>query len=297
MKKLLTLLLAVIAGSSLSGCTKINLSQMWQEYNTPVADNRHPVLDVMCLWEEAEGHDLEGMPTRGFAGQILFFTVARNAPARVDGDVRIILFDELGVNGDASLPLHQFDFPGAAWNQFQTTTNFGAAYQLFIPYTRKGADRANCQIRVRYTPKEGKTVYSRPCNVTLSGPKRGAELSGTMEQSSGSAATFKMPSGVVPISHEVVVNEPQTQLGQSLTPPAPKPRVNRLDQVANEMLSKTAPPTLSAIDAKPVEIEKPRRKLHPLAPNPLAEPEAAPASTDPESPAAETPKSKHLLLD
>jgi hypothetical protein len=114
---------------------------------------------------------LDGLPTRGFAGQLLFFKPGSDRPVPVDGDVRIYVFDNQGTIEEQSRPLHQFDFPSAAWQTFVHDTNLGPAYQVFVPYTRKGRHYAECVVRVRFTAKDQLPVYSKLASVTLSGRK------------------------------------------------------------------------------------------------------------------------------
>jgi hypothetical protein len=129
------------------------------------------VREIVCLWEAAEGVGLDGLPARGFAGQIMFFKPGRDVPVRVDGDVRIYVFDDQGTIEEQSRPLHQFDFPSAAWQTFVHDTNLGPAYQVFIPYTRKGRNYTECAVRVRFTAQDRLPVYSKMASVALPGRK------------------------------------------------------------------------------------------------------------------------------
>lgn len=133
------------------------------------ADSRHPLMEVLCVWEPAEGRGIDNAPTRGFGGQILCFASGYKEPVKVHGDVRIYVFDDKGVNGDPSLPIHQFDFSADVWNTFLRPSSLGPSYQIFIPYTRKGMDATSCTLRVRLTPEDGLPVYSRMATVALAG--------------------------------------------------------------------------------------------------------------------------------
>src|SRR5690606_19225612 len=48
--------------------------------------------------------------------------------------------------------------------------SLGSAYQVFVPYVRKGPWQAHCALRVRFTPKEGRPIFSDLVHVTLPGP-------------------------------------------------------------------------------------------------------------------------------
>jgi hypothetical protein len=135
----------------------------------PAATDRNPIVEVICLWEAAEGVDLDGLPCRGFAGKILFFTNGHKEPVKVNGDIRIYVFDDQGTPDEQTRPIHQFDFPEPVFQQYMTESGLGAAYQLFIPYTRKGSHRATCALRVRVTPPSGRPVFSKMASIILPG--------------------------------------------------------------------------------------------------------------------------------
>lgn len=128
---------------------------------------------MICAWEPAEGVGLNGLPCRGFAGQILFFGNDTSSPIKVSGDVRIYVFDDFGSDEERSEPIHYFDFEEMAFQGLMTETNLGIAYQLFVPYTRKTVHEANCSLRVMVTPKDGgMPVYSKMATLYLQGTTR-----------------------------------------------------------------------------------------------------------------------------
>ena len=132
-------------------------------------------MEVVSLWEPGEGRGLDNLPTRGFAGQLLFFTYKDPTPALVDGQVTVYVFDDRGTEADQSKPLWQRTFAPQEWNTFALQTNLGTAYQIFIPYTRKGIDEAHCSLRIKLEPTDGGSpVYSKMANVVLSGSNHDA---------------------------------------------------------------------------------------------------------------------------
>ena len=302
MTRTVTGILSLIVLSS--GCTALNVSRMFKP--EIVADERHPVIDIMCLWEAAEGTGLDGMPCRGFRGQILFFTAGQKSPAKVDGDIRIYVFDATGPDGDPSKPIHQFDFPGLAWNTFLTETNFGNAYQLFIPYTKRGSDHSDCQLRVRFTPTVGNTVHSRACAVALPGTKPGSasvqrhtnpapQRSGIQQASyeevvAGSPATPQRPRLLPGLTAENVetirVGDEARQRSQDL-------KVRKLRQLAADLASDEAAPAATQ-PAAPSSVTG-RNRLNPLAPETPAAPE--PAASEPGAASPKAVGSHHPLLD
>jgi len=157
-----------------SGCALTQIP-LFNPHSIPVADAKNPAVEIVTLWQPAEGRDMDNLPSRGFAGQIMFFSHKRKEPVKVEGDVRIYLFDDLGSEDSQTKPIHQFDFDAGSWNTYLRETNLGATYQLFIPYTRKGSHQAHCSLRVRFTPQEGQPVYSDMASITLLGTKKQAD--------------------------------------------------------------------------------------------------------------------------
>jgi hypothetical protein len=133
----------------------------------------NPVVQLIPVWTEAEGPGVDNqMVTRGFGGQIYFITEQRGLPSEVKGSVRIYLFDDQGTEAEQTKPIYQFDFDADAWQLHAMKTKLGPAYSVFIPYTRKGRNLANCALRIRYTPPTGAAIFSQMATLTLGGTKR-----------------------------------------------------------------------------------------------------------------------------
>ena len=151
----------------LSGC-----SSPWFSKKQPdviVADEKNPVVRAICLWQPAEGPGLDGLPGRGFAGQIIFLTQQSPTPVKVSGDLRIYLFDDQGSAEEQAKPIHQFEFLGGACNRYLHNTNWGSSYQLFIPYVRSSDSEARCSIRVTLKCGDQPAVFSDMVDVLLPG--------------------------------------------------------------------------------------------------------------------------------
>jgi len=160
----------------LAGCASLDLNL--PDFGGEL-DQTARVGEIVCLWEHAEGVGLDGLPTRGFAGQILFFVKGQPEPVRINGDVRIYVFDDQGTEEEQSRPLHEFNFPADAWNTYLSRTNLGPAYQLFIPYTRKGGNYSNCSLRIRMSAEGRSPIYSKLASITLPGRKTAAANAST----------------------------------------------------------------------------------------------------------------------
>jgi hypothetical protein len=123
----------------------------------------------MCLWQEGEGQGIDGRPTRGFAGQIFFFTGGTHSSVAVNGDVRIFLFDDDKNAKSSAKPLHQFDFVDESWKTHMYSSQFGPVYRIFVPYTRKGMSEVNAALRVRLQQETRTPLFSDLTAVKLAG--------------------------------------------------------------------------------------------------------------------------------
>ena len=135
------------------------------------------VARIVCLWEPAQGSNVEGKSARGFAGQILFFGPASDAAARVFGEVRIHQYDRYDPDGEDQEPLHTFTFTPEAWEVHRSESSLGHGYNVFIPYMQKHRDPVNCGVKVEFVLANGGIVSSDTTEIMLAGKKRMGSVS------------------------------------------------------------------------------------------------------------------------
>ena len=171
------LVLILLCSTSTTGCTSLALTD-WnlmsaKKYATP----KKPAIEIVALWEPAEGKGVDGMPTRGFSGQIMFFQHNNTSPVFAKGDVMIHLYDDQGKIEEQSKPLHQYKFDAGAWQVHAVDATLGPSYHVFIPYVRKGRNKAECALRVQLSQKNAPEIYSKMISVKLDGttPKESTE--------------------------------------------------------------------------------------------------------------------------
>jgi hypothetical protein len=280
-------LVALLLAVSASGCQHL---MFWDNLaRLPSASEKHPVVEVICLWEQAEGTGLDGLPCRGFAGQLLFFAQGRTPPVRVHGNIHIYVFDDQGTLEEQEHPIHQFDFDSKAFQSFLTDTNIGAAYQMFIPYTRKGSHRATCSLRVRFTPAEGNPVYSKMASVILSGKSERAPDRPIGHQKPTASHNVQLAAHqaevpeVFPDSAPAIPVSPKLSAAITSNPEEDRQRLKaKLIEVTQPSLSRQPEPSTAAnSQTHPLE----RNKFHPLEEGSLSEAQVQPA------------RSRHPLLE
>ena len=221
----LLLMLACLVG----GCDTLQLdaakSLPGLDWNKP----DRPVIEIVALWEPAEGIGLDQAPTRGFAGQMMFFVAGDAEPVKVDGDVRIYVFDNQGTEEQRATPIHQFDFPAEVWNTYLRETNLGKTYQVFMPYTRKGGNAAECTLKVRFTPKQGLPLYSKMSSVFLAGRSpANAKAAAAKAQSAAATAAVTAPG----------TSEVDQEFELAMESAASKVQIDRLRMAAGKVIER-----------------------------------------------------------
>ncbi|HET6328692.1 MAG TPA: hypothetical protein VFG04_28670 [Planctomycetaceae bacterium] len=176
-------LLAALLMLSAPGCASLTLLNLKSE-KVPTADAEHPAIEILAIWQAAEGPGPQGIPVRGFAGQIYFFSQDRAQPVAVDGTARIYVFDDHGTVEEQVRPLRQFDFDRASWTAHLQTSKLGPTYGVFIPYPRNDYHQAVCSLRVRFTAPKCRPLYSLSSTIALPGPPLNPETATPTVQTS-----------------------------------------------------------------------------------------------------------------
>jgi hypothetical protein len=183
------------------GCASLTLLNFKSE-KLQTADAAHPAIEVLAIWQAAEGPGASGIPTRGFAGQIFFFTQDHASPVVVDGKARIYIFDDHGTAQQQARPLHQFDFDRDSWSAHLQNSKLGPTYGVFIPYPRNDYHQAVCSLRIRFTSNTGAPLYSASSTIVLPGPPLKTEavqkspldnLAKKLQQQSQTSRTWPTP--------------------------------------------------------------------------------------------------------
>lgn len=164
-----TLALLLLVAPTLTGCSTLALKAWDWKASKRFATTKKPVVEIVALWEAAEGKGVDGMPTRGFAGQLLFFQHNNSSPVYAKGEVMVYLYDDQGTAGEQNKPIHQYKFDSGAWQVHAVESTLGPAYQVFIPYVRTGREKAECALRVKLTQEGSPDIYSRMISVKLDG--------------------------------------------------------------------------------------------------------------------------------
>jgi len=239
---------------AMPGCASItNFAAM---RSIPVASATNPVIDLACIWQQGEGRDARGMPSRGFCGQLMFMTAGSKKPAVVQGSVTVYVFDNVGTIEEQTKPFETFEFTAEQWAGFQRRTNLGMTYQLFIPYTRPGGRESECQVHVKFTPVGGSPLFSHPESISMRGSSGAAAMADAIDRKlTSNSLLFQNPTLMKPAASDPAYAElvrkmqadaktqPGTTPNSAPTAPARKQAVKqseieRLQAVLNDSTSR-----------------------------------------------------------
>ena len=162
-------LLAFGQGCVSTGPLKLGKLGLFGGEKIPVASDKNPVVQVLTMWQPGEGPGIDGKTTRGFVGQIYLFTARSPIAAKARGLVEIYVFDDHGDEEQQTKPLHQFRYEPDSWEMLGQPGKLGQVHTLFVAYTRPGKHKAQCSLRVTFTPDKGLPVHSEMSYVTLPG--------------------------------------------------------------------------------------------------------------------------------
>lgn len=169
MKNSLVILLGFITcGCSSTGLLK-NSSYLLTAPVSAIAGKKKakPVAKILCLWEAAEGQGLDEKPSRGFAGQVMFFGYGEASPIAAHGTVRIYEYVDFDANDEDPKPVHEFVFDDGGWNAHRVTGTLGQSYNVFLPVVQKKKEHVVCALRVEFESEDGRIISSPFTEVTL----------------------------------------------------------------------------------------------------------------------------------
>jgi len=151
---------------STAGCSSTSLLKVPAAMLDSVRPQKS-VGKILCLWEPAEGQGIDEKPSRGFAGQILFFAPGEASPIKTKGIVRIFEYADFDSDQEDPKPIHQFNFDSGAWAAHHTESTLGHSYNVFLPLVQKRKGHVVCALRVEYESESGQIVSSPYTSVTL----------------------------------------------------------------------------------------------------------------------------------
>lgn len=151
------------------GCASLELPGRG---HSATADASRTAMRCLCLWQPVETVDPAGQPVRGFGGQVYFFTADSEVPVAVTGDVRVYVFDDVGTPEQQTRPKDVQNYDPLVWKSFETESQVGINYAMFVPYHQASKYETICSLRLRLVRPDGTQLFSDMATVKLTGELR-----------------------------------------------------------------------------------------------------------------------------
>jgi len=184
-----------------TGCSSLGNFRLGAE-RIPQANPKNPIVQVLAMWQPGEGPGIDNKTTRGFVGTLYFFTAKSPIAAKTNGTICVYLFDDQGDESEQVKPLHQFIWKTDDLAKLGQPGKLGESYTIFVPYTRGGFHKAQCSLRVEFTPDSGMQVNSEMAYVALPGRKSRDSAKHGQGHSSPAAENDRSDEEVLPALRE-----------------------------------------------------------------------------------------------
>lgn len=152
------------------GCTTTMLQSSKSVLTAPISFVRQGsdkrISKVLGLWEPSEGQGLDGTTSRGFAGQVMFFSFGKPSPVKVTGTVKVYLYEDYDPEQKDRQPKHVFTFVEDGWDAHRSEGTLGQSYNVFLPAGETSASRTY-GLRVEHTDRNGRVTRSPFTKVSL----------------------------------------------------------------------------------------------------------------------------------
>lgn len=192
---LLPLLLAAICG-----CTAMDLSK-GLESGLPWPGNKKPQIParMVAMWTDTVMQQSGQQGIRGFGGRLMFYKNGKAEPVKVDGTLTVFAFRDNGSDPTSSMPEKKYVFLPEQLEKHYSESELGHSYSVWLPWDEVGGTRQKLSLVVRFEPKLGPSILSKPSLQRLPGAEprplpRVAQAVGSQFR--------KTPSGIRRVSHE-----------------------------------------------------------------------------------------------
>ena len=186
--------------AAVCGCTAMDFSKglesglPWSENNKPQVPAR-----LVAMWTDTVMQHSGQPGVRGFGGRLMFYKKGEDKPVKVDGTLSVFAFRDNGHDSTTTVPEKKYVFLPEQLQKHYSESELGHSYSVWLPWDKVGGRRRNVNLMVRFEPKLGPSILSKPSLQKLPGvepqPSPGAA------QAAGSQFG-KTPYGIRRVAHE-----------------------------------------------------------------------------------------------
>ncbi len=232
--------------AAVCGCTAMNLPKPpkidlpWSESNKPQIPD-----SVVAMWTDTVMQQSGKQGVRGFGGRLMFYKKNKEEPVKVEGTLSVFAFRDNGQDPTTTVPEKKYVFLPEQLEKHYSESELGHSYSIWLPWDEAGGTRHDLSLVVRFDPKLGAAVISKPSLQRLPG----AEPTTTQN---GDAQASHTPAGIQRVSHEEPV-EPGKKLRVVTTDTIDLPPcfLQNRQGLASDVFSIPTPPDSGCSDAVP----------------------------------------------
>ncbi len=154
---------------------------------------------VVAVWVDTVMYTTGEVPVRGFGGRLMFYTPKGEKPIKIDGDLVVYAFDEVGRDPRQVAPDKKYVFTAEQLTSHYSKGELGHSYSVWLPWDQAGGTQREISLIVRFIPKGGTVIVGDPTRHILPGAKieethlAGRAASGTQAPAAASAGATPMP--------------------------------------------------------------------------------------------------------
>ncbi|MDD4269143.1 MAG: hypothetical protein GXY25_02005 [Pirellulaceae bacterium] len=124
---------------------------------------------IVDIWVDDVLHRSGEPSTRGFGGRIVFYHRDAKDPVKVDGTLTAYVFDDRCEDPLREPPTHKFVFPADTMEKHYSQSEVGHSYSFWVPIDKVGGPERRLTLIVRFEPRLGGRILSKPSTHILPG--------------------------------------------------------------------------------------------------------------------------------
>lgn len=153
---------------------------------------------VVAVWVDTVMYTTGEVPVRGFGGRLMFYTPKGEKPIKVEGDLVVYAFDEVGRDPRHVAPDKKYVFTAEQLAGHYSKGELGHSYSVWLPWDQAGGSQREISLIVRFIPKGGTVIVGDPTRHILPGAKiEETQLAG--KPAAGTPAPVAAAAGATPM--------------------------------------------------------------------------------------------------
>jgi hypothetical protein len=124
---------------------------------------------VVAAWADTVMYTSGKPPIRGFGGRLMFYSAKGEKPVKVEGDLVIYAFDEIGRDPRRVAPDKKYVIPFDQLAKHYSKGELGHSYSVWLPWDEAGGTQREISLIIRFIPKNGSVLVGEQTRHILPG--------------------------------------------------------------------------------------------------------------------------------